>query len=260
MATNEETNRRHIFNILNQTSLAKGDLDNWRCLCKDQVDSSTKEKKIFWNEYERFRAIGNVSIKTTLAFPTSFLLGHYHPPYKPAPDFFNSKTHATVHDVQIGTRTDFRGSLQRRRTCLLDMVKNPVERWTLSTSKIKPYMMEAKDKGDVLDAKLKHILDDTDKTNVNQERMLRSRDLKIGAFTMQQEIISTRYPKGQLDLLNIENKVRLEQASGSVKQRNLNFVQENDLLKSTLSGKEKSIAFLQSEKEKILSEKKDLAR
>ncbi|GJS13786.1 hypothetical protein Tco_0408258 [Tanacetum coccineum] len=34
---------------------------------------------------------------------------------------------------------------------------------------------------------------------------------------------------------------------------------ENDLLKSTLSGKEKSIAFLQSEKEKILSEKKDLA-
>ncbi|GJS63735.1 hypothetical protein Tco_0678299 [Tanacetum coccineum] len=35
--------------------------------------------------------------------------------------------------------------------------------------------------------------------------------------------------------------------------------QENDLLKSTLSGKEKSITFLQSEKEKILSEKKDLA-
>ncbi|GJS08385.1 hypothetical protein Tco_0365181 [Tanacetum coccineum] len=35
--------------------------------------------------------------------------------------------------------------------------------------------------------------------------------------------------------------------------------EEIDLLKSTLSGKEKSIAFLQSEKEKILSEKKDLA-
>ncbi|GJS01082.1 hypothetical protein Tco_0317590 [Tanacetum coccineum] len=41
--------------------------------------------------------------------------------------------------------------------------------------------------------------------------------------------------------------------------RNAELVQENDLLKSTLSGKEKSIAFLQSEKEKILSEKKDLA-
>ncbi|GJU06473.1 hypothetical protein Tco_1122903 [Tanacetum coccineum] len=42
-------------------------------------------------------------------------------------------------------------------------------------------------------------------------------------------------------------------------KRNAELVQENDLLKSTLSGKEKSIAFLQSEKEKIFSEKKDLA-
>ncbi|GKA67696.1 copia protein [Tanacetum coccineum] len=42
-------------------------------------------------------------------------------------------------------------------------------------------------------------------------------------------------------------------------KRNAELVQENDLLKSTLSGKEKSITFLQSEKEKILSEKKDLA-
>ncbi|GKE95532.1 hypothetical protein Tco_1580387, partial [Tanacetum coccineum] len=42
-------------------------------------------------------------------------------------------------------------------------------------------------------------------------------------------------------------------------KRNAELVQENDLLKSTLSGKEKSIAFLQSEKEKILSEKEKLA-
>ncbi|GKA72742.1 hypothetical protein Tco_0778958 [Tanacetum coccineum] len=42
-------------------------------------------------------------------------------------------------------------------------------------------------------------------------------------------------------------------------KRNAELVQENDLLKSTLSGKEKSIEFLQSEKEKTLSEKKDLA-
>ncbi|GJW80350.1 hypothetical protein Tco_0144325 [Tanacetum coccineum] len=45
----------------------------------------------------------------------------------------------------------------------------------------------------------------------------------------------------------------------SANLRNAELVQENDLLKSTLSGKEKSIAFLQSEKEKILSKKKDLA-
>ncbi|GJR99072.1 hypothetical protein Tco_0315581 [Tanacetum coccineum] len=42
-------------------------------------------------------------------------------------------------------------------------------------------------------------------------------------------------------------------------KRNAELVQENDLLKITLSGKEKSIAFLQSEKEKILSEKEKLA-
>ncbi|GJX23521.1 copia protein [Tanacetum coccineum] len=60
--------------------------------------------------------------------------------------------------------------------------------------------------------------------------------------------------------LDLENKVRQEQALVIQRnKRNAELVQENDLLKSTLSGKEKSIAFLQSEKEKILSEKKELA-
>ncbi|GJT87804.1 hypothetical protein Tco_1069521 [Tanacetum coccineum] len=60
--------------------------------------------------------------------------------------------------------------------------------------------------------------------------------------------------------LDLENKVRQEQALVIQRnKRNAELVQENDLLKSTLSGKEKSIAFLQSEKEKTLSEKKDLA-
>ncbi|GJX79717.1 hypothetical protein Tco_0327866 [Tanacetum coccineum] len=60
--------------------------------------------------------------------------------------------------------------------------------------------------------------------------------------------------------LDLENKVRQEQALVIQRNmRNAELVQENDLLKSTLSGKEKSIAFLQSEKEKILSKKKDLA-
>ncbi|GJY93671.1 reverse transcriptase domain-containing protein [Tanacetum coccineum] len=73
----------------------------------------------------------------------------------------------------------------------------------------------------------------------------------------EQEICRSRYLKVKLDL---ENKVRQEQALVIQRNmRNAELVQENDLLKSTLSGKEKSIAFLQSEKEKILSEKKDLA-
>ncbi|GKC02705.1 hypothetical protein Tco_0994315 [Tanacetum coccineum] len=57
------------------------------------------------------------------------------------------------------------------------------------------------------------------------------------------------------------NPVSTEQAL--VIQRNMHnaeLVQENDLLKSTLSGKEKiELHFYKSEKEKILSEKKDLA-
>ncbi|GJS83232.1 integrase, catalytic region, zinc finger, CCHC-type containing protein [Tanacetum coccineum] len=60
--------------------------------------------------------------------------------------------------------------------------------------------------------------------------------------------------------LILNTNVRLEQALVIQRNKqNAELVQENDLLKSTLSGKEKSIAFLQSEKEKILSEKKDLA-
>ncbi|GKA99739.1 retrovirus-related pol polyprotein from transposon TNT 1-94 [Tanacetum coccineum] len=61
------------------------------------------------------------------------------------------------------------------------------------------------------------------------------------------------------DKLDLEHKVRQEQALYSANKGNAELVQENDLLKVTLSGKEKSIAILQSEKEKILSEKEKLA-
>ncbi|GJW80157.1 copia protein [Tanacetum coccineum] len=73
----------------------------------------------------------------------------------------------------------------------------------------------------------------------------------------EQEICRLDTHKVKLDL---ENKVRQEQALVIQRnKRNAELVQENDLLKVTLSGKEKSIAFLQSEKEKILSEKEKLA-
>ncbi|GJR89527.1 retrovirus-related pol polyprotein from transposon TNT 1-94 [Tanacetum coccineum] len=81
--------------------------------------------------------------------------------------------------------------------------------------------------------------------------------LKNELSQCKQEIYRLDTQKVKLDL---EHKVRLEQALVIQRnKRNAELVQENDLLKSTLSGKEKSIAFLQSEKEKILSEKKDLA-
>ncbi|GJX30013.1 hypothetical protein Tco_0238092 [Tanacetum coccineum] len=92
---------------------------------------------------------------------------------------------------------------------------------------------------------------------VNQEKCLEVETLKNELSQCKQEIYRLDTQKVKLDL---EHKVRLEQALVIQRnKRNAELVQENDLLKSTLSGKEKSIAFLQSEKEKILSEKKDLA-
>ncbi|GJZ89978.1 retrovirus-related pol polyprotein from transposon TNT 1-94 [Tanacetum coccineum] len=92
---------------------------------------------------------------------------------------------------------------------------------------------------------------------VNQEKCLEVETLKNELSQCKQEIYRLDTQKVKLDL---ENKVRQEQALVIQRnKRNAELVQENDLLKSTLSGKEKSITFLQSEKEKILSEKKDLA-
>ncbi|GJR34382.1 hypothetical protein Tco_1210066 [Tanacetum coccineum] len=92
---------------------------------------------------------------------------------------------------------------------------------------------------------------------VNQEKCLEIETLKNELLQCKQEICRLDTHKVKLDL---ENKVRQEQALVIQRnKRNAELVQENDLLKSTLSGKEKSIAFLQSEKEKIFFEKKDLA-
>ncbi|GJV33323.1 hypothetical protein Tco_1393723 [Tanacetum coccineum] len=68
-------------------------------------------------------------------------------------------------------------------------------------------------------------------------------------------------PMQRLRLMTIQSQYHQQEQALVIQRnkRNAELVQENDLLKSTLSGKEKSIAFLQSEKEKILSEKKDLA-
>ncbi|GJX80521.1 retrovirus-related pol polyprotein from transposon TNT 1-94 [Tanacetum coccineum] len=90
---------------------------------------------------------------------------------------------------------------------------------------------------------------------VNQEKCLEIETLKNELLQCKQEICRLDTHKVKLDL---ENKVRQEQALVIQRnKRNAELVQENDLLKVTLSGKEKSIAFLQSEKEKIFK-KKDL--
>ncbi|GJS80238.1 hypothetical protein Tco_0730119 [Tanacetum coccineum] len=54
---------RHIFNILNQTSTAKEIWDMWKCLCTRKSGRTLQQRKEdLFDEYERFRAIGNESI------------------------------------------------------------------------------------------------------------------------------------------------------------------------------------------------------
>ncbi|GJY71168.1 retrovirus-related pol polyprotein from transposon TNT 1-94 [Tanacetum coccineum] len=91
----------------------------------------------------------------------------------------------------------------------------------------------------------------------NQEICLDNENLKNELLQCKQEICRLDTQKVKLDL---ENKVRQEQALVIQRnKRNAELEQENVLLKSALSVKDKSITLLQSEKEKILSEKKELA-
>nr|GEV69997.1 hypothetical protein [Tanacetum cinerariifolium] len=90
----------------------------------------------------------------------------------------------------------------------------------------------------------------------NQEITLENETLKNELVRCKQEIGRLDTQKIKLDL---ENQVRREQ--GLVirrNQRNAELLKENELLKSTLSAKDKSIEFLKSEKEKVLTDKKEL--
>ncbi|GJS56788.1 hypothetical protein Tco_1377635 [Tanacetum coccineum] len=62
---------RHIFNILNQTSTAKEIWDNVEMLMQGSGRTLQQRKEDLFDEYERFRAIGNESIHDY------FLLGKY---------------------------------------------------------------------------------------------------------------------------------------------------------------------------------------
>ncbi|GJS27197.1 hypothetical protein Tco_0487817 [Tanacetum coccineum] len=91
----------------------------------------------------------------------------------------------------------------------------------------------------------------------NQEICLVNKNLKNELLQCKQEICRLDTQNVKLDL---ENKVRQEQALVIQRnKRNAELEQENVLLKSALSVKDKSITLLQSGKEKIFSKKKELA-
>nr|GEZ42900.1 hypothetical protein [Tanacetum cinerariifolium] len=90
----------------------------------------------------------------------------------------------------------------------------------------------------------------------NQEITLENETLKNELVRCKQEIGRLDTQKIKLDL---ENQVRQEQLLVIQRnQCNVQLLKENELIKSTLSAKDKSIEFLKSEKEKVLTDKKEL--
>nr|GFA01621.1 hypothetical protein [Tanacetum cinerariifolium] len=93
-------------------------------------------------------------------------------------------------------------------------------------------------------------------TKTNQEITLENETLKNELVQCKQEIGRLDTQKIKLDL---ENQVRQEQGLVIQRnQRNAKLLKENELLKSTLSAKDKSIEFLKSENEKVLTDKNEL--
>nr|GFC15459.1 hypothetical protein [Tanacetum cinerariifolium] len=90
----------------------------------------------------------------------------------------------------------------------------------------------------------------------NQEITLENETLKNELVRCKQEIGRLDTQKIKLDL---ENQVRQEQGLVIQRnQRNAKLLKKNELLKSTLSAKDKYIEFLKSKMEKVLTDKKEL--
>ncbi|GKB39005.1 hypothetical protein Tco_0883947 [Tanacetum coccineum] len=268
---------RHIFNNLNQTSTAKEIWDNVELLMQGSGRTLQQRKEDLFDEYERFRAIGNESIhdylcisirriqKPKMTDKDSSAAGS-----KPMTPFVHTRPVNEVHsnDNQIFDNVDYQLSQEMHQEEHLDSDAEteiddntiPYHQYLLDTEAQNVPTEVSADTSDKVSmiAILTDLQTQLDgHAKVNQEKCLEIETLKNELLQCKQEICRLDTHKVKLDL---ENKVRQEQALVIQRnKRNAELVQENDLLKSTLSGKEKSIAFLQSEKEKILSEKKDLA-
>ncbi|GJS13787.1 hypothetical protein Tco_0539909 [Tanacetum coccineum] len=148
---------RHIFNNLNQTSTAKEIWDNVEMLMQGSGRTIQQRKEDLFDEYERFRAIGNESIHdyfvrfhklvndmkiTQLNIPTHQMntkfvnnlpayWGNYLPT-TPAPDFLQT----TGLMLRCMMSNKFVTEPVQMKAL---SVKNPKRKWTLSTFKDKAY-------------------------------------------------------------------------------------------------------------------------
>ncbi|GJX71863.1 retrovirus-related pol polyprotein from transposon TNT 1-94 [Tanacetum coccineum] len=148
----------------------------WRCLCKDQVGLFNKGRKIcLMSEYERFRAIGNESIHdyfvrfhklvndmkiTQLEIPTHQMNTKF---VNNLPAYWGKGSSSNVGNTGARGKKvicyNCRGEGHVARQC-----KEPKRKMDSQYFKDKALLMEAKEKGDVLDAEAEAFLADVECT------------------------------------------------------------------------------------------------
>ncbi|GJV96699.1 hypothetical protein Tco_1548276 [Tanacetum coccineum] len=212
---------RHIFNNLNQTSTAKEIWDNVEMLMQGSGRTIQQRKEDLFD-----------SDRTTFLLLETYQSHGFQKQFPPTNNQLrtssNSRTHATVHDGQM---------------------------------LLKPVQWKAPGNNGNTGTRGNIVLD-TEAQNVPTEVSADTSD-KVSMIAILTDLQTQLDGHAKIPTrvkLDLENIVIQEQALVIQRnKRNAELVQENDLLKVTLSGKEKSIAFLQSKKEKILSEKEKKA-
>nr|GEV39253.1 hypothetical protein [Tanacetum cinerariifolium] len=107
--------------------------------------------------------------------------------------------------------------------------------------------------------------------NVNHQLAQKMHPEEHLGFDEEYDFLTNTIPYKKLSLISDAKNVSTEASAATsdqiamiailnnlISQRNAELLKENELLKSTLSAKDKSIEFLKSEKEKVLTDKKEL--
>ncbi|GKA64782.1 hypothetical protein Tco_0764489 [Tanacetum coccineum] len=179
---------RHVFNILNQTRTGKEIWDNVELLMKGSGKSLQQQKEELFDEYERFRAIGNESIHdyfvrfhklindmkiTQLDIPTHQMNTKFVnnlPPYwaKYVTNVKNNK------DISATTYVELYTYLKSYEPHAMKTLKKQEQSTSICKEKKrvkdsqyfkdKMLLMEAKEKGTVLDAEAEAFLADVECT------------------------------------------------------------------------------------------------
>nr|GEW72171.1 hypothetical protein [Tanacetum cinerariifolium] len=174
----------------------------------------------------------------------------------------NPRSHATVHEGQIVTKT-----VQRKAPCNVSNAghvarncKEPKRAKDTQYYKDKMMLSDAKDRGVILDAEAETFLADVECTEPYDESL---------ALTTTTTFHVSHEDAYDFDIDDgphvtdafMENLSSTEEANGTSSSKineNTELEQENSLLKTTLFNKEESIKALNEKNNKVVSEKKDL--